>query len=172
MTAANEPLQQTSNHRSNKPMAGSKTTTTFKPMSRLPLSDELQQYTQSMKTYLASVESRPNDRRPSDSEESEPDRSPEFRWMDLNALQRKYSHQSMSTDGVRRVISSSSSSPSSIVKPGHRNSGARQHQHKLQHVGHRSASPSRNSSSSIPINKFHHLSLQPQVRVKVSTEKN
>jgi hypothetical protein len=130
-------------------MAGSKTTMTSKPMSRLPLSDEPQQYTQSMKTYLASVESRPNDRRPSDSEESEPDRSPEFRWMDLNALQRKYSHQSMSTDGVRRVISSSSSSASSIVKPGHRNSGARQHQHKLQHVGHRSASPCRNSSSSI-----------------------
>ena len=117
MTAANEPLQQTSKHRSNKPMAGSKTTMTFKPMSRLPLSDELQQYTQSMKTYLASVESRPNDRRPSDSEESEPDRSPEFRWMDLNALQRKYSHQSMSNDGVRRVISSPRHRPHQSSNP-------------------------------------------------------
>lgn len=183
MTAANEPLQPTNNNRSNKTMAGGKTTMTFKPMSRLPLSAELEEYTQSMKTYLASVENRPNDRRPSDSEDSEPDRSPEFRWMDLNALQRKYSHQSMSTDGVRRVNSSSSSSPSSIIKPGHRNSGARQHlafdsrhqrqhQHKLQHVDNRSASPSRNSSSSSTINKFHHLSLQPQVRVKVSAEKN
>lgn len=180
MTAANnEPLQPTNNNRSNKTMAGSKPTMTFKPMSRLPLSAELEEYAQSMKSYLASVENRPNDRRPSDSEESEPDRSPEFCWMDLAAVRRRYSHQSMSVDGTRRVKSSSSSS--GMINSSPRNNGARQHlpldnrpqrqhQHALQLLDNRSPSPSRNSSS--PIKKHHQSPLQPRVRVKVSAEKN
>lgn len=184
MTLANEPLQPTSNNRSNKAPAGSKPTVTFKPMSRLPLSAELEEYTKSMKTYLASVENRPGDRRPSDSEESEPDQSPEFRWMDLAALQRKYSNQSVSADGAHRAKSShSSSSPSSVVKPSHRNNGVRQHaafdsrhqrqhQPKLQNLENRPASPSRISSSSLPIRNHQHSPLQPRVRVKVSAEKN
>jgi len=182
-SANNEPLQPTNNNRSNKTaVAGSKPTVTFKPMSRLPLSAELEQYAQSMKSYLASVESRPNDRRPSDSEESDPDRAPEFCWMDLAAVRRRYSHQSVSVDGTRRVVKSSSSS-SGMISATPRNNGARQHlpldnrpqprQHHpaLQHLDiRRSASPSRNSSS--PIKKHHQTPLQPRVRVKVSTEKN
>lgn len=200
MTLANEPLQPTTNNRSHKTSAsGSKqpTVTSYKPMSRLPLSAELEEYTKSMHTYLASVENRPSDhRRPSDSsEDSEPDQaSTEFCWMDLGALQRKYSNQSVSVEGTHRAKSmhhsqrshsslSPSPSPSSVVKPSHRNNGARQHvtfdsryqcqrPHKMQHLENRPASPSRISSSSMPIRNIQHSPLQPRVRVKVSTEKN
>lgn len=161
MTAIKEPLapppQDTSSNRNNRAMSNNIKPMTFKPMSNLPRSAELDEYTQSMKAYLANLGHQPpisgsDGGQQNNNAADRRDQSPEFRWMDLAALRREYSNMSMTTKGVSKIKSSSSLS-SSGHKLSHRNSNARHylahdHRHRFHHIEHRPASPSGKSVSS------------------------
>ncbi|KIV90708.1 hypothetical protein PV10_05334 [Exophiala mesophila] len=111
-----------------KPMSATNMDLKPAPMSKITQSTELDDYTQSMRAYLASVETthrtldhhrgRPTTNRPS---RDVRDKSPEFRWMDLASLRREYSNSSpASSAGVSKLKSSSVSLVGSKVND-HRN---------------------------------------------------
>ncbi|EXJ63568.1 uncharacterized protein A1O5_11329 [Cladophialophora psammophila CBS 110553] len=84
------------------------------PMSKLTHSAELDEYTASMRSYLASVEHGGQGNRNSGSDGdgrrnsvrsesvggSERDKSPEFRWMDLASVRREHGNVNLSFPGV------------------------------------------------------------------------
>ena len=127
-------------------------------MSRMSRSADLDEYTASMRSYLASIEngaSSSNRKRANDNDGpsrstgrsesvtgSDREKSPEFRWMDLASLRKEHGNvnHNLSGGSENRI---SKSNPKSVGHHHHAGKDTRQH-----HRDHRPASPAGKAMSS------------------------
>jgi hypothetical protein len=131
----------------NKPTPKPSAPLTPAPMSRISQSAELDDYTASMRQYLATVEqtqsrrkdsesSRGGDRRSEIVSGRDREKSPEFRWMDLDNLRKEHGH---TTGGIPNGIEA-------LIAKNASKAGGHHHHHngkdpRSPHRDHRSGSP-------------------------------
>jgi len=144
----------TSNRNKTHPASPINMNMTFKSMSKISQSAELDEYTASMRTYLANVEHKlagtgggGGRSDSSDSGESgadsEREKSPEFRWMDLASVRREHGTVNLSFNGHGHGHGTGNGVSKTTKQTGHHtlSIGKDHRHHHHQHREYRSASP-------------------------------